>query len=489
LILQCNGSTELTKLKPLIKEVFPQNTTTAGRSNLQFEDSLDGFHQHYDDEYYDDAQSETGSFYSIDDEIDETVETFIDESGFLMGTEEAIDIVHASIAEHDEEYEKVFVSFVQARDLLKQATVARQFYPVVVPAGYIAPRKPFKGKGKGKGAIKSGKGLGFPAKPKGKGKGKGKSGNRVVRKPFNRPGGKGRTASPSTGTSLKSPMSADGDAQPICYKCGKPGHFAAQCPSQDSPLKRQRQNLHTEWWDEGEEESWEESQVITAMDTTVLNDDRGPNGFYCSECTVQQATVTRVANCCNEWNHKHSWHSARQDMEDRVLAFNLTAQRGCALMDSGATRGVGSLNSLDQLQRDLDSDRSKVLGLPVESQMGFTVGDGEVVRSKFAAPLRGLPGTVLPSDSDYNIAAVGGDNNHSPLIIGVDFLFSHKVVVDYETGQMFYKNDPRTVFTLKRSQNKYLYFPITKEQCDQHLIVEKLTDEQLFERFTKPQIE
>ena len=153
-------------------------------------------------------------------------------------------------------------------------------------------------------------------------------------------------------------------------------------------------------------------------------------------------------------------------------------------MDSGATRGVASHNALDELQRELGADIRQVLGSSVEAPIGFTVGDGEVVRARFAAPLRGLPGTVLPSDSEYLIAAVGPDSNNSPLIIGMDFLKSHKVVVDYETGQMYYKSHPNTVCTLKRSASEYLYFPISAEQCDRFLFIENLTDDELFYRFT-----
>ena len=156
-------------------------------------------------------------------------------------------------------------------------------------------------------------------------------------------------------------------------------------------------------------------------------------------------------------------------------------------MDSGATKGVGSLNALDQLQLELGSDIGSVLGNSVEAPIGFTVGDGEVVRARFAAPLRGLPNTVLPSETEYLISAVGPETNHSPLIIGMDFLKSHKVVVDYETGQMYYKSAPNTVYTLKRSENNYLYFPIAAEQCDRHLIIESLTDNDLFYRFTTVQ--
>ena len=88
---------------------------------------------------------------------------------------ECLDQADANIAEHDDEYDQVLITFHQAKEALQNARVARDFYPVVVPAAtFIRTRK---GKGKGKGKRKSkGRGRG-KSSGKSRGKGRGPSNN------------------------------------------------------------------------------------------------------------------------------------------------------------------------------------------------------------------------------------------------------------------------------------------------------------------------
>ena len=122
-----------------------------------------------------------------------------------------LDVVHSSIAQDDDEYAQALLNFQQSRDVLKQLTVARNFYPVVVPAGFKPNGKGSQKKGNGKGAPKPAGGKGKQSgrsKPKGgKGKGRGSQNIRITNRP-----------------KPKAVAKAKGQ-EPICFGCGKPGQF------------------------------------------------------------------------------------------------------------------------------------------------------------------------------------------------------------------------------------------------------------------------
>ena len=111
---------------------------------------------------------------------------------------------------HDEEYEEVFATYLDARRRFADLKAARGFWPVMAvppstsdstssPTTSYAPSKgkPTKGKGKG-----------------GKGKGKGKGGQR----PFFQKGSASQRASSAA----------------VCLRCGQSGHYSDACPNPSS---------------------------------------------------------------------------------------------------------------------------------------------------------------------------------------------------------------------------------------------------------------
>ena len=55
----------------------------------------------------------------------------------FYSAEEAIEDMGHQTSNGDQAYHTALTSYLQARDALKQARVARGFYPVVVPAGFV----------------------------------------------------------------------------------------------------------------------------------------------------------------------------------------------------------------------------------------------------------------------------------------------------------------------------------------------------------------
>ena len=90
----------------------------------------------------------------LNDHYSENDDPYVDEDGNFLATEDVVSDVDDDLAIDDEEYHEALLGYREARDLMKEARVARGFHPVVVP---IRSDKPT---GRGKGESSSGKNVG-----------------------------------------------------------------------------------------------------------------------------------------------------------------------------------------------------------------------------------------------------------------------------------------------------------------------------------------
>ena len=113
---------------------------------------------------------------------------------------------------HDEEYEEVFATYLDARRRFADLKAARGFWPVmaVPPATSDSTSSPTTSYAPSKGKPTKGKGKG------GKGKGKGKGGQR----PFFQKGSASQRATSAA----------------VCLRCGQPGHYSDACPNPSSKV-------------------------------------------------------------------------------------------------------------------------------------------------------------------------------------------------------------------------------------------------------------
>ena len=130
----------------------------------------------------------------LDEDFSENDGPYIDEDGNFLANEQIVSDIDDDLALDDEEYHEALLGYREARDLMKEARVARGFYPVVVPIRSDHPTSVSRGRGR-------------------KGKSRGRSGAR------------------------DGPSSSQ-----ACFKCGSNDHWARDCPKMDdgssNPKKR-----------------------------------------------------------------------------------------------------------------------------------------------------------------------------------------------------------------------------------------------------------
>ena len=135
--------------------------------------------------------------------------------------------VNDDLAIDDEEFHEALLCYREARDLMKEARVAREFHPVVVP---IRSDKPT---GRGKGESSDGKTVsGKTGRGKGGRGSKGSGRSSDSRGRIKKAKGRGRS-----GPARDGPSSSQ-----VCFKCGSTDHWARDCPKMDdgssNPKKR-----------------------------------------------------------------------------------------------------------------------------------------------------------------------------------------------------------------------------------------------------------
>ena len=203
------------------------------------------------------------------------------------------------LAIDDEEHHEALLGYHEARDIMKEARVARGFYPVVVP---IRSDKP-AGRGKGdSSSVKSAsgktgrgncgrglKGSGRPSDSRGrgrKGKCRGRSGAR------------------------DGPSSSQ-----VCFKCGSTDHWARHCPKMvDGPSSPKTRNLGAYAYGEG-----------TCSDTDSFRDEKRSSDSFC----VDPLCGTAIS-------------PVQDDDECEAHAF-LVESEGFGVLDCRATTSFGSV--------------------------------------------------------------------------------------------------------------------------------------------------
>lgn len=354
-----------------------------------------------------------------------------DDEGYTYATEKGVDALDDQAAEGDAEYEQALLDFRQSRDVLAKARIARGFYPVVVPAGFApdkvaARNSPSSGK---KGGKKKGKGRG-----RGKGRGGGRKGSaRGARKkpaastgaadrPKPTPGLRAKKASGKGGGGVKRPING------TCFRCGAPDHMAYDCPNQGSAPSNKKERhmlegeyLQFDWFDD---------------DDLGAEEDVGEHTCF----------------------HR-----------DMVLASFLEGIRGYAILDPGATRCTIPSLTLTYVMEDLtetgDIDHHHGWHCATEIQRRFGVANGSSHRALMEVQYKHPIGPLRGKQLNWNV--MPDEQSCEAPLLGMDFLSAHKAVVDMEEGTIYFKDDPRFFYNMRRAPNGHWLVPLTREAVEE----------------------
>ena len=264
--------------------------------------------------------------------------------------------------------DEAYVSYIESRKRMKELALSRGFYPVVAlgPDYDRAGGRPPKGEGKGgKGKGKSG--------GKGKSKGKGKGGGFMRRTPFHRrpmSGLRRPPSSPSTTTSI-------GDKSTLTGSTSQHGPRFKRYRSQAAGVK-------------------EVPEEITMVEETNVTE------------TTEVATYEQVTD---------------------EQCFFAVAERGKAIVDSGATRTIVGEENWHRWLEAYGNDQTKPVILQNKVRH-FKFGGGETLRSDYEVEFTAIVhGQALP----VTASVVPGS---TPFLLARPTLEQWGVVHDYKENRM-----------------------------------------------------
>ena len=285
----------------------------------------------------------------------------------------------------DEEYHEALLGCREARELMKEARVARGFYPVVVP---IRTDKPT---GRGKGDSSSVKNVSGKT-----GRGKGGRGSKDSGRLYDSRGhgrkGKGRGRSGARDISSSSQF---------CFKFGSTDHWARDCPTMDdgssNPKKR---NLgayaHGVWTCNNTDNSCDEKRSSDSFQVDPL-------------CGTAVVPV--------------------QDHECEAHAAFLVKSEGSGVLGCGATTSFGSVEGAEALFSKSHEHDTRIPEVDPLGGRSFKFGDG--ASSKDTCLSRLPVRNDALGDIWIPLHLFLDQPKPTPLMLGMGFLKEQRCVIDY----------------------------------------------------------
>ena len=326
------------------------------------------------------------------------------------------------LALDEEEYHEAFLGYREARDLMKEARVARGFYPVVVPIRSDKPTdrgtgdslsvKNLIGKtGRGKGGRGS-KGSGRPSDSRGrdrKGKGRGRSGAR------------------------DGPSSSQ-----VCFKCGSNDHWARDCPKMDvGPSNRKKRNLGAYAYG-----AWTCSNPDNSRDEKCSSD------------------LFQVDSLCGT-----AVSPVQDDDEKEVHAAFLVESEGFGVLDCVANTSFGSVKGAEALFSKSHEHDTRLPEVDPFGGRSFNFGDGA---SSKATSLSRLPDrNDALGDFWIPVHLFVGQPKPTPFMLGMDFLSEQRCVIECGTDLIQFPMQSDRWWPLFVS-SRGLYSMYSMPLCGQH---------------------
>ena len=323
---------------------------------------------------------------TCEDDFSENDNPYVDEDGNLLATEEIVSDIDDDLAIDDEEYHEALLGYREARDLLKEARVARGFYSVVAP---IRSDKPT---GRGKGDSSGVKNLSGKT-----GRGKGgrvlKGSGRSLDSRGRGKKGKGRVRSgPLDGTS----------GSQVCFKII--GHVLVPKWTMAPPIQR---------------------NAILEPTPMVRGPAVNPDNFCDEKCLNLSCDASNhlYDSMCLDLLCGAAFLHVGDDECEAHAAF-LMEFEGFGVLDCGATTSFGS-EAL--FSKSLEHD-TRFTAVDPRGGRSFNFGDGASCKatslSKLPVLNDALGGFWIP------VHLFSGQQKPTPLMLGMDFLKEHRCLIN-----------------------------------------------------------
>ena len=169
------------------------------------------------------------------------------------------------------------------------------------------------------------------------------------------------------------------------------------------------------------------------------------------------------------------------DLDDHnaYIAFHDEA-KGFGVLDSGATSSFGSVSAADQQQQirmeseHLDYRPPRV---DITTSNSFRFGSGTSLK---ATSLAHLPIDNEALKTEVPISLFMEQPRPTPLMLGIDFMRTHRMVIDYEDDLVIFKDKPDDVYQLRQSEKGLLMMPMCGQTMQKTTskdgIIEKLAN-------------
>ena len=245
----------------------------------------------------------------------------------------------------------------------------------------------------------------------------------------------------------RGPSSGHGPARPrddsglTCLKCGKVGHRAANCPQQAAAQLAEN----------------ETASFTFFADETIPETNMNPS-----------VNVKKFGNESYSMTTTEDFNFYTEDAEDpsntalsATITTGMAVEQGKAVLDSGATRSIGSVWALEKV---MDINRSqtghtRVLEVNREERPLFSFGNSS--SDQCVSTVR-MGVTAGNKEGSFKVHAL--NRGVGPVLLSIEALRTMGAVVDYEADlAVFRKLDPTKIIQLERSSTGHQLLPLTQD--------------------------
>ena len=242
-------------------------------------------------------------------------------------------------------------------------------------------------------------------------------------------------------TSGHGPPRPRDDSGLTCLKCGKVGHRAANCPQQAAAQLAENETASFTFF--------ADEMVPETNMTQGPEEKKFDNEDY-------SMTMTEDFNFYTE---------DAEDPANTALSATITTgmavEQGKAVLDSGATRSIGSVWPLEKVM-DINMSQTgntRVLEVNQEERPHFSFGNSSSDQCVFTVRMGVTAGN---KEGSFKVHAL--NRGVGPVLLSIEALRTMGAVVDYEADlAVFRKLDPTKIIQLERSSTGHQLLPLTQD--------------------------